>query len=66
MLRIMEVSSSELKRAVEDQHGGRATLAQSVPIKAEFQGKIAREGLVHIFDLVGYPKPTVHTLGHHR
>jgi hypothetical protein len=32
MLHIMDVSATELKRAVEAQHGCKATVFQSVPI----------------------------------
>jgi hypothetical protein len=51
-----EVQVSELKHAVESQHGGMATLAQSVPVKESFGGKMVWEGVVHIFDLSGHPK----------
>lgn len=51
-----EASTDQLKRAVESQHGGRATLAQSVPVKETFDGKTVWEGVVHVFDLSGHPK----------
>lgn len=54
----MEVAVSELKRSVEDQHGGTATLAQSVPIKETVDGKTVWEGTVSVFDLTGNPKAT--------
>ena len=50
-----EVSASELKKAVESQHGGTATLAQSVPVHEEFKGETVWAGTVHIFDLAGSP-----------
>lgn len=53
-----EVSTDELQRAVESQHGGMATLAQSVPVKETFEGKTVWEGVVHVFDLKGNPKAT--------
>ena len=34
-----EVEADQLKRAVEAQHGCRATLAQSVPVRDTFGGK---------------------------
>jgi hypothetical protein len=46
------------RRAVENMHGGTATLAQSVPVRETFDGATVWEGVVHIFDLVGYPKAT--------
>jgi hypothetical protein len=52
---MQEVSPAELKKAVESQHGGTATLAQSVPIREEFEGKTVWDGVVHVFDLVGHP-----------
>ncbi|MGO8914708.1 MAG: hypothetical protein ACLQJR_02215 [Stellaceae bacterium] len=54
----MEVAVSELKRAVESQHGGIATPTQSVPVKETFDGKTVWEGVVHVFDLAGNPKAT--------
>jgi hypothetical protein len=48
----------QLKQAVESQHGGKATLAQSVPVREKFQGATVWEGLVHVFDLAGNPKAT--------
>jgi hypothetical protein len=46
----------QLKNAVESQHGGRASLAQSVPVKETFGGKTVWEGVVHVFDLTGHPQ----------
>ncbi len=48
----------QLKSAVESQHGGHATLAQSVPLRETFNGKRVWEGVVHVFDLTGHPKAT--------
>src|ERR1700738_2438969 len=53
-----EVAADQLKRAVETQHGGTATLAQSVPVLETFQGQTVWEGVVHVFDLAGHPKAT--------
>ena len=53
-----EVSSDELKQAVESQHGGTATFVQAVPVR-EMQGaETVWEGTVHVFDLAGHPKAT--------
>jgi hypothetical protein len=51
-----EVSPDELKRAVESQHGGTATLVQSVPADERHDGKPVWQGVVHVFDLAGHPK----------
>jgi hypothetical protein len=48
-----EVDTDQLKAAVESQHGGMATFAESVPIKETFEGKMASDGAVAIFDLSG-------------
>jgi hypothetical protein len=53
-----EVSTDQLKRAIEAQHGGTATLVQSVPVKESFGGKTVWDGVVHVFDLSGHPKAT--------
>jgi hypothetical protein len=52
------VEINQLKRAVEEQHGCTATLAQAVPVKETFEGATVWEGVVHVFDLEGHPKAT--------
>jgi hypothetical protein len=47
-----------LTHAIERQHGGTATLAQSVPVKETHAGAIVWEGVVHVFDLTGHPRTT--------
>jgi len=54
----MSENPAQLKQAVENMHGGTATLAQTVPILETFEGKVVWEGVVHIFDLAGHPKAT--------
>jgi hypothetical protein len=44
----------QLQRAIESQHGGTATLAQSVPVKETYAGATVWEGVVHVFDLKGH------------
>jgi len=51
-----EVSTDQLKAAIESQHGGTATLAQSVPVAERHGGLKVWEGVVHIFDLAGNSK----------
>ena len=53
-----EVEADQLKEAVENMHGGTATLAQSVPVRETFEGKTVWEGVVHIFDLAGHLRAT--------
>jgi len=55
MLHAMEVNVAELKRAVEVQHGCKATVFQSAPIKETFSGKTVWEGVVYIFSLTRHP-----------
>ena len=51
----MDASVTELKRTVEAQHGCKATVFQSVPIKETFGRNTVWEGVVHIFSLTGHP-----------
>lgn len=54
----MEVSSDQLKAAVESQHGGKATLASVEPVTELHQGRIVWQGYVHVFDLDDHPTAT--------
>ncbi len=45
----------DLKMAVESQHGCKAMLIQSVPVKETFGGKTVWEGIVHVFKISGHP-----------
>jgi hypothetical protein len=51
----MEENAAALRGAVESQHGGTATLAQSVPVKETHAGAVVWDGVVHVFDLNGHP-----------
>jgi hypothetical protein len=55
---MIEADPNELKHAIESRHGGRALLAQSVPVKETHNGQTVWEGVVHVFDLTGNPKAT--------
>jgi hypothetical protein len=55
---VTEVDADQLRNAVERMHGGKARLAQSVPISETFGGNIVWEGVVHVFDLEGHPTAT--------
>jgi len=52
---MLEVGADQLKQAVESQHGGIATLAQSVPVRETFGSETVWQGVVHVFDLAGHP-----------
>lgn len=56
--RVSEVEPVVLRDAVENQHGGRATFVQAVPVREEFQGAPIWEGVVHVFDLDGHSGAT--------
>jgi hypothetical protein len=55
---MVEVDARQLKEAIESQHGGTATLAQSVPVLETFEGQTVWEGVVHVFRLADHPKAT--------
>lgn len=50
----MVTEISLLKEAVESQHGGTATFAETKPVTETWQGKTVWKGTVHIYDLVGH------------
>lgn len=54
----MSAALDQLRDAVQNMHGGVATLAQSVPVRETFNGQTVWEGVVHVFDLAGHPKAT--------
>jgi len=45
---------SELKKAVETQHGGAASFIESVPVIETFDDKIVGQGLVQVVALSGH------------
>ena len=51
----MEETVAALQSAIESQHGGAATLAQSAPVKETHAGAVVWESVVHVFDLKGHP-----------
>jgi hypothetical protein len=54
----MSDSSSELKMAIESQHGGVANLVQSIPVAEMHNDVTVWEGVVQVFDLADHPKAT--------
>src|SRR3954454_12195690 len=53
-----KVEADQLKRTVENMHGGSAQLAQFVPVREIFDGKTVWKGVVHVFDLTRHPTAT--------
>jgi hypothetical protein len=51
-----DVATSQLARAIESQHGGKASFVQSVPVSDSFEGAPAFNGAVAVFDLTGHSK----------
>lgn len=54
----MEVEKAELGRAIERQHGGRASHIGSVLVEEAFEGKAVWHGLVYVYDLADNPNAT--------
>lgn len=52
-----EVSTDQLKTAVESQHGGTATFVESVPVTETYEGKTVWDGAVAVFNLSGNKGP---------
>lgn len=50
---IEPADTESLRNAVEHMHGGKARLAQSVPVNETFEGASVWQGVVHVFDLEG-------------
>ena len=50
-----EVSTDQVKQAVESQLGGTSTFAQVVPIREMHGEQLVVQGTVHIFDLADHP-----------
>jgi len=48
-------SISQLRDAVESQHGGKATFVQAVPVYESFKSQAIWNGAVQVFDLVDSP-----------
>jgi hypothetical protein len=60
---VTEVSSDQLKQAVESQHGGTATFVQSVPVHESHNGQTVWNGAVQVFDLTGSPSGATRAYG---
>ena len=58
MANLIDATADQLREAVQNTHGGTATLAQSVPVRETFKGQVVWEGVVHVFNLAGHPTAT--------
>ena len=47
---------TELKDAIRATHGCESLHVKSVPVVEQFEGHIAWQGRVEVFDLIGHPK----------
>ena len=47
---------TELKNAIRATHGCESLHVKSVPVVEQFENKIAWQGTVEVFDLVGHPQ----------
>ena len=54
----MEVDIEQLQQAVEDMHGCKAELIETISVSETFQGQPVWQGIVHLFDLTGHPTAT--------
>jgi len=52
---MIEDSTNQLRRAVEAEHGGKATFVQSVLVHESFREGTVWDGTVTVFDLQGSP-----------
>lgn len=50
----MKDNPHQLKKAIESQHGGTATLVDSVLVKEVWEGRTVWDGTVHVFELTGH------------
>jgi hypothetical protein len=54
-----EVSTDQLKQAIESQHGGTATFVQSVPIHEEHNRQTVWNGAVQVYNLADCPSGAI-------
>lgn len=54
----MNAELARLQDAIRRLHGCESTHSRSDPVKETFRGQTVWEGVVEIFDLIGYPKAT--------
>jgi hypothetical protein len=52
----MDTSKDDLKKAIETEHGGKATHHHAVPVNEKERGQSIWHGIVHVFDLADHPK----------
>src|SRR6185503_17020326 len=52
----MDASKDDLKKAIETEHGGKATHHHAVPVNEKERGQSIWHGIVHVFDLADNAK----------
>ena len=52
----MDTNKDDLKKAIEAEHGGKATHHHAVPVNEKERGQSIWHGIVHVFDLADNPK----------
>src|SRR6185436_2752096 len=52
----MDTNKDDLKKAIETEHGGKATHHHAVPVNEKERGQSIWHGIVHVFDLADNPK----------
>lgn len=52
----MDTSKDDLKKAIETEHGGKATHHHAVPVNEKERGQSIWHGIVHVFDLADSAK----------
>lgn len=48
------IEIERLQKAIWDLHGARSVHRESVPVREEFRGEVAWDGVVEVFDLVDF------------
>jgi hypothetical protein len=56
---INSVYIQKLEQVILNLHGAKATHRESVPVKEMYQGEVAWDGVVDVFDLVDHPKAKI-------
>src|SRR5215813_11275676 len=52
----MDTNKDDLKKAIETEHGGKATHHHAVPVNEKERGQSIWHGIVHVFDLADNEK----------
>jgi len=55
MFKLNKTDVEQLRYATKSQHGGKATLAQSILVTKTHSGTVVWDDVVQVFDLAGHP-----------